>query len=148
LGKAKKLDFLIALGTHPSLTELGINKHLGITFVERKTKFKNIGIFNHNWTKNLRQIGTISQNEVEALFKGLLSEDIPITINKRIFDYEHLIILGPVFPYEVVGFSGGYKYFFLELGDFLISSKIWRNILRYAMKKGVKRLKIEQLDRK
>ena len=112
MGKAKKLDFLIALGTHPSLTELGINKHLGITFVERKTKFKNIGIFNHNWTKNLRQIGTISQNEVEALFKGLLSEDIPITINKRIFDYEHLIILGPVFPYEVVGFSGGYKYFF------------------------------------
>ncbi len=38
--------------------------------------------------------------------------DLLITINRRIFDYDHLIILGPVFPHEVVGFSGGNKYFF------------------------------------
>ncbi|UCD27275.1 MAG: DUF2088 domain-containing protein, partial [Planctomycetota bacterium] len=29
-----------------------------------------------------------------------------------IFDYDHLIICGPVFPHEVVGFSGGHKYLF------------------------------------
>ena len=28
-------------------------------------------------------------------------------INARVFDYDQLIIIGPVFPHEVVGFSGG-----------------------------------------
>jgi len=38
--------------------------------------------------------------------------DVPVTINRRIFDYDQLLILGPVFPHEVVGFSGGNKYLF------------------------------------
>ncbi len=36
--------------------------------------------------------------------------DVPVEINKRVFDYDQLIIIGPVFPHEVVGFSGGNKY--------------------------------------
>jgi nickel-dependent lactate racemase len=35
-----------------------------------------------------------------------------VAINKLIFDYDQLFILGPVFPHEVVGFSGGHKYIF------------------------------------
>jgi nickel-dependent lactate racemase len=35
-----------------------------------------------------------------------------VTLNKVILDYDHIIICGPVFPHEVVGFSGGNKYFF------------------------------------
>jgi hypothetical protein len=31
------------------------------------------------------------------------------TKNRRIFDYHQIIIVGPVFPHEVVGFSGGNK---------------------------------------
>ena len=38
--------------------------------------------------------------------------DVPVRLNKMIFDYDHIIICGPVFPHEVVGFSGGNKYFF------------------------------------
>src|SRR4029077_9157629 len=34
------------------------------------------------------------------------------TINSRITDYDLLFVVGPVFPHEVVGFSGGNKYFF------------------------------------
>jgi nickel-dependent lactate racemase len=37
---------------------------------------------------------------------------VPITINKIVFDYDLLLIVGPVFPHEVVGFSGGNKYLF------------------------------------
>ena len=33
-------------------------------------------------------------------------------INRRLFDYDQVIIVGPVFPHEVVGFSGGNKYLF------------------------------------
>ena len=37
---------------------------------------------------------------------------VPVSINARITDYDLLLVLGPVFPHEVVGFSGGNKYFF------------------------------------
>ncbi len=57
-------------------------------------------------------LGTIPASEIEALTGGLMSEDVDIEINARIFDYDLLVICGPVFPHEVVGFSGGNKYFF------------------------------------
>ena len=38
--------------------------------------------------------------------------DVPVNVNRRLFDYDHIIIAGPVFPHEVVGFSGGNKYLF------------------------------------
>jgi nickel-dependent lactate racemase len=43
---------------------------------------------------------------------GMLSLEVPVLINKMIFDYDHVIICGPIFPHEVVGFSGGHKYLF------------------------------------
>lgn len=38
--------------------------------------------------------------------------DIAITINRLIFQYDLSVIIGPVFPHEVIGMSGGYKYLF------------------------------------
>ncbi len=38
--------------------------------------------------------------------------DVPVEINKTIYEYDQVMILGPVFPHEVVGFSGGNKYLF------------------------------------
>jgi nickel-dependent lactate racemase len=38
--------------------------------------------------------------------------EVPVNVSQRIFDYDQLIIVGPVFPHEVVGFSGGNKYLF------------------------------------
>ena len=42
----------------------------------------------------------------------MLREELPVEINARVLDYDHLMICGPVFPHEIVGFSGGNKYFF------------------------------------
>jgi len=39
---------------------------------------------------------------------------VPVEINKLVFDYDQIVILGPVFPHEVVGFSGGTNIFFPE----------------------------------
>ena len=49
---------------------------------------------------------------MEEISSSLIKEAVPVTINKNIFNYDELIIVGPVFPHEVVGFSGGYKYLF------------------------------------
>lgn len=114
INKVKKLDFLIALGTHPPLSFEQINKLIGISFFERKEKYKNINIFNHKWDdpSGLCKIGEITKEEIEELSEGLCKEKVTIVINKLIFNYEILIIISPVFPHEVVGFSGGNKYFF------------------------------------
>jgi len=41
---------------------------------------------------------------------------VPVEINKLLFNYDQIIIVGPVFPHEVVGFSGGNKYLFPGVG--------------------------------
>jgi len=54
--------------------------------------------------------------ETAALTGGRLAEDVPVALNRLILDYDHLMVCGPVFPHEVVGFSGGSKYFFPGIG--------------------------------
>jgi len=108
------IDFLIALGTHPPLTEEQIYRRVGITPGERRQHFPKARFFNHHWKDpdHLITIGTLSRNEVEKLSEGRLSMAVPVTINQLIQHYDMLVIIGPVFPHEVVGFSGGNKYFF------------------------------------
>ena len=112
--KVKKLDFLIPLGTHPIMNENKILKFLNITKKELKTKYSKFGIFNHRWDlpETFVTIGTISDNEICEITNGLFKEKVKIEINKLVFEYDYIIIYGPVFPHEVVGFSGGYKYLF------------------------------------
>ena len=43
---------------------------------------------------------------------GLFAMDVPVEINRMLYDYDQVMIVGPVFPHEVVGFSGGNKYLF------------------------------------
>jgi nickel-dependent lactate racemase len=46
----------------------------------------------------------------------LFALDVPVEINRLVFNYDQVIIVGPVFPHEVVGFSGGNKYLFPGVG--------------------------------
>ena len=116
-----RLDFMVALGTHIPLPESGILALYGIDAPGRD--FPRSSFFNHRWDlpDTLQRIGTLPASEVESLSEGLLSESVPIDINRAIFDYDLLLILGPVFPDEVVGFSGGAKYLFpgISGGEFL-----------------------------
>ncbi len=112
--KVKKLDFLIALGTHPPMKKEQILKLVGISEEEKEKKYKSVGFFNHEWDnpQSLTTIGTIPEDKIEEVSNGLLKESVEVQVNKMILDYDFLIITGPVFPHEVVGFSGGNKYFF------------------------------------
>ena len=60
----------------------------------------------------LKNIGIISADEISDLSGGLFEMDVPVEVNAKLFDYDHIVIIGPVFPHEVVGFSGGNKYLF------------------------------------
>jgi nickel-dependent lactate racemase len=112
--RAAKLDFMVAVGTHPSLSEEKILELYGITSQDRKEKFGRSEFFCHRWDlpETFLQIGYLSEEEVERISGGLLKEKVPIEINRKIYDYDLILILGPVFPHEVVGFSGGAKYLF------------------------------------
>ena len=115
LGKrVARLDYLIALGTHPPMSDDAIAKLVGVSKEERAVKYPKSQVFNHHWDdpNALTTIGTIARKELDALTGGLLAQDTPVRLNKLVLDYDHIIICGPVFPHEVVGFSGGAKYLF------------------------------------
>jgi nickel-dependent lactate racemase len=107
------LDVLIALGTHPPLSEDQIGRLLGID-AERRARFSRVRVFNHEWDRDeaLVTLGTLTAAQTREISQGLLALDVPVRINARVRDYDLLLVLGPVFPHEVVGFSGGNKYFF------------------------------------
>lgn len=108
--RAKALHFLIALGTHPPMDEKAIDRLLGTDHNEREKH----RVFNHKWDDpgQLKQIGNISADETEHISGGLFREEVNVRINKLIFEYDFIIMIAPTFPHEVVGFSGGNKYFF------------------------------------
>ena len=112
--KAKAVDCLVALGTHQPMTEEQFCTRLAMTPNERKSKYASVRFFNHEWDKGetFTSIGNISAEEIEEITDGLFSEEVDVVINKLIFEYDEFFIVGPVFPHEVVGFSGGHKYIF------------------------------------
>jgi len=122
------LDYLVALGTHPLMSEEELNNLVGLTVQERAHTYKDVNIFNHRWDlpDTFRIVGIISEQETLDLSHGLMEDEVPIAVNKMIFDYDQLIICGPTFPHEVVGFSGGNKYLFPGIaGREIIDATHW-----------------------
>lgn len=117
-GVTGAFDILVALGTHQPLSDAAICERLEITESERRGAFGRVKFFNHAWDNPaaLKQIGTLTAAEVSELTGGLFSMDVPVEINKLLYEYDQVIIVGPVFPHEVVGFSGGNKYLFPGVG--------------------------------
>ena len=107
-----KLDYLVALGTHQPMDDAHLSKLVGRPV--HNGKAGSSSIFNHHWENpsTFMEIGVIPSAEIKELSNGILEMDVPVRLNKLIYEYDHLIICGPVFPHEVVGFSGGNKYFF------------------------------------
>jgi nickel-dependent lactate racemase len=154
--RAAQLDYLIALGTHPPMLQeaidhlvgvtavprvnepgyyiktLHIDHLVGVTAAERAERYPNVCIFNHDWhnPQALQTIGVIKGSEAAEMTGGLLTDDVPVTLNRLIFAYDLLLICGPVFPHEVAGFSGGAKYLFPGIaGPDIINFTHWLGAL-------------------
>ncbi|MBN1202774.1 MAG: DUF2088 domain-containing protein [Anaerolineae bacterium] len=137
LHDARQVDYLVALGTHLPLGEDALCKLVGITPGERTGTYKHTGLLNHAWQDPdaLHTIGTITQAQVQS-FAGntwhpSLGGDVPVRINRAALDHDHILIVGPTFPHEVVGFSGGAKYLFPGIsGAEMINVTHWLGALQ------------------
>jgi len=111
--RVRALDFLVALGTHPPMNDAHLTRHIGREVVNGVTSGGH-HIFNHRWNDpaSFVDLGTISADEIGRITGGVLRQKVVVSLNRLILDYDHVLICGPVFPHEVVGFSGGAKYFF------------------------------------
>lgn len=110
--RASACDYLVALGTHQPMSEEHLSRSLGAQVINGKCG--NARILNHRWDlpETFAQIGEIPADQVHSISERRLSETIHININRLVFEYDQVLICGPVFPHEVVGFSGGNKYLF------------------------------------
>ncbi len=112
--RARRFDVLIATGTHAPMSEDAINERFELTAHDRSHAYAGTNFINHRWDDptQLVPIGTITEDEVESISGGMMRERVEVTINKLVLDYDLLLIVGPTFPHEVAGFSGGNKYLF------------------------------------
>lgn len=128
--RAAACDYLVALGTHPLMSDEQLTRHFGCPVVNGVCS--GARIHNHRWdlAETFADIGTIAAAEVAQVSGGLLSETISIKLNRLIFEYDQALICGPVFPHEVVGFSGGNKYLFPGIsGKEMIDQTHWLGAL-------------------
>jgi len=129
-GRAKAHDYLVALGTHQLMTDAELSQMIGCPV--RNGVCGESNVLNHRWDlpETFVDVGAIPAAEVASVSGGLLSEEIVIRINRLIFDYDQVLICGPVFPHEVVGFSGGNKYLFPGIsGSDMINQTHWLGAL-------------------
>src|SRR5690606_2659639 len=118
LDDAAAIDFMVALGTHPPLSDERLLDLVGISEADRDGRYRHVGIANHGWGEpgTLVSIGTLPQARIQEIagerWHPTLGTDVDVLINRAATEYDHVLILGPTFPHEVVGFSGGAKYLF------------------------------------
>ena len=136
LRDAARLDFMVALGTHPALSRESMNRLVGISEDERTTTYAHVGLLNHAWNDPaaLATLGVMEQDEIRALagahWHASLPSQVQIRLNRAALEHDHILILGPTFPHEVVGFSGGAKYLFPGIsGGEMIDATHWLGAL-------------------
>jgi nickel-dependent lactate racemase len=116
--RVKALDYLIATGTHQAMESERVYRHVGITETEHRGRYPKVRFFKHEHDnpEALVAIGTIPGAEMGVLSDGLFKEDLHITVNKKVIEYDQVLIVSPVVPHEAMGFAGGNKYFFPGVG--------------------------------
>ena len=106
------LDYLVALGTHMPMNDEQLSVLVGQPVHGGRAGARQI--YNHRWDDpgTFLQLGTIPAGEIADLTGGRLTQDVPVALNRLVTEYDHVLVCGPVFPHEVVGFSGGTKYLY------------------------------------
>jgi nickel-dependent lactate racemase len=133
LGDSRGLQAVVALGTHPPLDPaardalVGRHEHQPPPCPRPQ---------NHAWQdpEALTRIGTLTQDRLRAIagerWHPSLGDDVPVRINRLVLEADRIVIVGPTFPHEVAGFSGGAKYLFPGLsGPEMIDVSHWLGAL-------------------
>jgi lactate racemase len=130
--RASRITVLVALGTHAAMSDPALAAHLGFEAGKLEERYPATTIQNHAWwdRSTFIDVGTITAGRIEELSEHMLSVAVPVQINRAVVEHDLTLILGPVFPHEVVGFSGGNKYLFPGVsGRQLIDVSHWLGAL-------------------
>jgi lactate racemase len=124
-GRATNVTVLVALGTHAAMDGERLRAHLG-------GAYPGFTVRNHEWWRPeaLVSLGQIDAERVAELSDGRLRQPIDVVLNRAVVEHDVCLVIGPVFPHEVVGFSGGNKYFFPGVaGQEIIDFSHWLGAL-------------------
>ncbi|MFB9743596.1 lactate racemase domain-containing protein, partial [Pseudonocardia sulfidoxydans] len=117
-GRVSRLTVLVALGTHAPMSEDALAAHLGYEPGRLEQTYPGTTVVNHEWWKPeiYADLGTVPAARIAELSDGRMELDVPVLLNRAVVDHDVALVLGPVLPHEVVGISGGNKYFFPGVG--------------------------------
>src|SRR4051812_25462043 len=131
-GRVPRMTVLVALGTHAAMPEPALGRHLGYPAGALEERYPNTTVRNHEWwdPATFVTVGTIDADRIGELSHGMLRKTVDVRINRAVVEHDVTLIVGPVFPHEVVGFSGGNKYLFPGVsGQELIDLSHWLGAL-------------------
>ncbi len=132
--RAKEVTVVVALGTHQGMSDDHLARHLGYAVGAAEQVYPGWRVVNHeSWRpETFVDLGVIDGDRLAELTGGLLTDaqvngsGVRVRINRHVAEADVAIAVGPVFPHEVVGFSGGNKYFFPGVsGPELIDLSHW-----------------------
>ncbi len=122
-GRTSALTAVIALGTHAPMSDDAVAALVGSTSLPTR---------NHAWWENdtFTHVGTLSAAFVAEVSGGRLHDAIDVRLNRLVVESDVTLLVGPVLPHEVIGFSGGNKYLFPGLsGQEMIDVTHWLGAL-------------------
>jgi len=126
------LDVVVALGTHPPLGPARLAALVGCPEGGISQRYPGMTVANHAWwdPASFVDLGVVEAETLHRLSGGLLDVPVPVRVNRAVADHDVTLIVGPVLPHEVVGFSGGNKYLFPGVsGQELIDVSHWLGAL-------------------
>ena len=130
--RVTRLTVLVALGTHARMPEAALAAHLGYPPGSSAERYPDTTVLNHAWwdPQAFATVGHLSAERLVELSRGMLREGVDVRVNRAVVEHDVTVIVGPVFPHEVVGFSGGHKYLFPGVsGRELIDVSHWLGAL-------------------
>ncbi|HEY3506506.1 MAG TPA: lactate racemase domain-containing protein [Actinocatenispora sp.] len=131
-GRVTRLSVVVALGTHAPMSEAALAALVGCEPGRIADRYPGMTVRNHEWwdPARLTTVGRLDEATVERLSGGRLRRAVDVTVNRAVVDHDTVLVVGPVFPHEVVGFSGGNKYLFPGIaGQEVIDLSHWLGAL-------------------
>ncbi|WP_420174803.1 lactate racemase domain-containing protein [Luteococcus sp. OSA5] len=115
--RVAELTAVIALGTHSYMEPDEIDAWFGVGGEGQpatlEEAYPGMRVVNHEWEDpdKIVKVGTLSAETIKELSQGAQEVAVDVEINRYVVEADVNIVIGPVFPHEVVGISGGNKYF-------------------------------------
>jgi nickel-dependent lactate racemase len=131
-GRVTRLTVLVALGTHAPMDASHLATMLGYPEGGLDERYPGMAVLNHAWwdPDTFVSLGIIPGERVAELSDGRLDQAVDVRLNRAVVEHDVALVVGPVFPHEVVGFSGGNKYFFPGVaGQEIIDLSHWLGAL-------------------